>query len=177
MKARVIEIVTLAGLMVYGAANAQQIAYAKNDVKKENESIKHSFFKEEVSDFIISTASARLICAEEGRLAAERGTTDEIKEYGELMMRDQILLLGELKRLAVLNALTIPQDTYETVLALKSGREFNKAFIKTMILEHERDIEIFRQAANSADPEVSAFAARYLPLIESHLQKIRDIKR
>lgn len=178
MRAKATSIVALAGLLVCGlSATAQQIAYAKSDARVESELSIESPAKEEISNFIINAAHARMICAEEGRLASEKGTRHEIKQYGELMIKDQGRLLGELKRLAVLNEITIPEDIYENDLGDKCGKRFNHAFVKAMIEEHERDIKIFKKAMTYSDPEVSAFAARYLPLIESHLQKIKDIKR
>ena len=130
------------------------------------------------SNFIVSTASARIAIAEESRLASKEGTTDEIKEYSALMIKDQGRLLGELKRLAVLRDITLPEDeTYKDDLSDKSGRQFNSAYIRTMISEHERDVRLFRQAITCGDPEVSAFAERYLPVIESHLKMIKSIKK
>ncbi len=169
---------TIIGLLICGGAtNAQQIAYAKSDVSIKEESPEKVVFRDEISSFIINTAIARVICAEEGRLASEKATTKDIRRYGEMMIKDQGRLLGELKRLAVLNDVVIPNNTYEIYLDQKSGRQFNHAFIRNMIMEHERDIKIFKKATFSTDPEIAAFATRYLPLIESHLEMIKDIKR
>lgn len=130
-----------------------------------------------VTRFIVSTANSRMIIADESRLAAEAGTTTEIKEYGELMVKDQGRLLGELKRLAVLRNITIPDSTNGNELAEITGRQFNSTYIKTMIAEHERDIKLFKQAVAYGDPEVSEFAKRYLPVIEDHLKKVKGIKK
>ena len=45
-----------------------------------------------------------------------------------------------------------------------------------IIADHERDLKLFKKAAQCNDPEVSAFAKRYLPLIQSDLEKIKKIK-
>lgn len=179
MKAGLTGIALLAMSLVYGThAAAQEVAYARNSkVATGNKLPAKSLASEDISDFILSAAYARMICAEEGRLAAEKGTTPGIREYGKLMIKDQGRLLGELKRLAVLNGVSIPDRNYEIQLAQKSGRQFNNAFVKTMIMEHERDIKIFKEAIADGDPEVSEFASRYLPLIESNLKKIKSIKR
>jgi putative membrane protein len=153
-------------------ATAQEVAYARND-----DGVVTNSVNDETENFILTSAVARLIGAEEGRLAAEKGTTREMRAYGVLVVKDQKRLLGELKRLAVLKNLTIPEDINETELAGKSGRRFNVAFLKTMTAELERDRELFHEATMSADPDVAAFAVRYLPLIESHLKKIRSIRK
>jgi putative membrane protein len=177
MRAGVIGIVAFARLLVCEAdVTAQEIAYAKENVRP-TELNGSSFVREEISSFIVSSAVDRMRCAEAGRLAAEKGTTNAIKAYGELMIKDQGRLLGELKRLAVLNGITISENDYEGDLKRMSGRQFNRTFVKMMIAEHERDLRLFKEAMASGDPEVSAFAARYIPLIESHLTMIKDIKR
>ncbi len=61
-------------------------------------------------------------------------------------------------------------------LSEENGREFDRTFIKMIIVDHERDLKLFKKAAEYNDPEVSAFAKRYLPLIQSDLQKIKKIK-
>lgn len=178
MRAGVIVVIALAGLSVCClTASAQEFAYASNDLKLESELPEGSYVNQEAIRFIVSSAGARMIGAEEGRLAAQRGTTHEIQAYGELMIKDQGRLLGELKRLAVLKSISVPEEVQETELRTKSSKHFNNSFIKKMIAEHERDIKLFKDAITCGDADVSAFAAQYLPLIESHLEKIKAIKR
>ena len=61
-------------------------------------------------------------------------------------------------------------------LSEENGRDFDKTFIKMIIADHERDLKLFKKAAQCNDTEVSAFAKRYLPLIQSDLEKIKKIK-
>ncbi len=58
----------------------------------------------------------------------------------------------------------------------KNGEDFDKKFIKMMIIDHERDIKLFKKALDYKDAEVSAFAKKYLPMIQGHLDKIEVIK-
>lgn len=177
MRARVLIGVAFVGLLVCGTAAAQEMVLAKNDLTLESGLHESSPANEVIINFIVTSANARLTGAEEGRLAAQKGTTEKIKAYGALMIKDQGRLLGELKRLAVLKGITIPEDIQENEIREKSGRQFDHAFVKLMIEEHERDIKLFKNALACGDPDVSAFAAQYLPLIESHLEKIKSIKR
>lgn len=158
-------------------ATAQEVAFAKNDIGSDRAVWSGSGVNEEVEFFILTLATARMISAEEGRLAVEKGTTPEIREYGELAIKDHGRLLGELKRLAVVKNISLPEDISENHLKDKSGKQFNNTFIKTMIAELERDIEHFEKAATYGDKDVSAFAAEYLPLLQSHLKKLKSIKK
>lgn len=135
------------------------------------------------SVFIVEMVDARLMDYEEGKLAADRGTQLAIREYGEWMMRDQSVLLKQLNRLAAASRVTVPivigadkRDGLKDLLALE-GESFDKAFMRSIRIDHKRDVEKFKQATQLPDVSVAAFAAEKLPLIESHLEAIERIAR
>ncbi|HZY82481.1 MAG TPA: DUF4142 domain-containing protein [Cyclobacteriaceae bacterium] len=158
-------------------ATAQELAFAKNDVGSGKEEYRNTVIDADIEYLIVTLATARMISAEEGRLAAEKGTTEEIREFGELAIKDHGRLLGEIKRLAVIKNIALPDDINENDLGEKSGKQFNNTFIRNMIGELERDIKLFREAKTSGDPDVSMFASDYLPVLESHLKKIKAIRK
>ena len=55
------------------------------------------------------------------------------------------------------------------------GQEFDEKFIKIMTEELERDIKLFGKAVMSGDEGISKFAQHYLPLIQTHLNTIKEI--
>lgn len=170
--------VLFAGLSFFVTdALAQQDVYARNDKPSGARRAEEPVVYDEITSFILHSVATRMMIAEEGRLASKEGTTSGIKEYGELMIKDQGRLLGELKRIAVLRDLKLPEKFEDREPGSRSERPFNNAYIKTMIAEHERDIRLFRKAVNYGDPEVSEFARRYLPVVESHLEKIKSIRK
>lgn len=141
-----------------------------------------SLVAEEVSDFLIKSADARMMNAQAGLLAIEKGTNSAIRDFGERIMKDHSLLLEKIKKLASQRDIYLP-DQLSTKkvgdhrnLSEENGRDFDKTFIKMIIVDHERDLKLFKKAAQCNDPEVSAFAKHYLPLIQSDLDKIKKIK-
>lgn len=72
---------------------------------------------------------------------------------------------------------TISNDKQDGLdeLQKKSGKEFDEKFIKMMTIDHKRDIKDFKKATKYKDQEVASFASKYLPLIQSHLDKIIQI--
>jgi putative membrane protein len=46
-----------------------------------------------------------------------------------------------------------------------------------MILDHKRDVRTFEKATKSNDADVKLFATKYLPVVQSHLEKIRTLKK
>jgi putative membrane protein len=136
-----------------------------------------------ISEFIIESVDARLMDLEEGKVAMQRSTSKNLKEYGDLMIKDQSRMLEELKIIAERKQVKLPsnlsQEKAEGLADLKKehGESFDKKFIKMMILDHKRDVRKFERATKSNDADVKLFATKYLPVVQSHLEKIRTLKK
>lgn len=147
-----------------------------------NEKSEISLVEEDVADFLTKSAGARMMNAQEGLLAIERGQNASIREYGQLMMKDHSMLLEKIKMLAKQRDISLPaQISNRKVgehqnLSEENGSEFDERLVKMIIMDHQRDVKLFKKALLYNDPEVSEFARRYLPLIQSHLDKIKKIK-
>ena len=139
--------------------------------------------KEKTKTFLTEMTDARLMDREEGRQALKKGTTQKIKNYGQLMIEEQTYLLNELQKFAETKNIILPSEISKEKqnglekLKEKSGTDFDKKFIKMICIDHKRDVRKFKEAAKLSDSEVSAFAAKHLPMIESHLKKIRQIEK
>lgn len=133
--------------------------------------------------FLIEMTDARLMDTEESRLALERGTTPAVRDYAARMVREQAPLLAELRALAagagVVLPATIGADKRSGLedLAEAHGSSFDHRYIRSIRIDHERDVSEFRAARDLPDRAIADFAARTLPLIESHLEGIRQIDR
>ena len=141
-----------------------------------------SLVEDEIGDFLIKSADARMMDAQVGLLAIEKGSNATIRDFGQRMMNDHSVLLEKIKKLAIQRNISLPVqisnrkvDVHRN-LSDENGRDFDRTFIKMIIADHERDLKLFKKAAEYNDPDVSAFAKRYLPLIQSDLQKIKKIK-
>lgn len=135
-----------------------------------------------VTEFITDMAEARLMDLEEGKMAQQRSTSRDLKSYGTLMVNDQTEMLNEIKKLAALKGVALPsslgKQKEKGLNDLKEvhGKSFDKKFIKMMIIDHKRDVKKFERATRSTDADIQVFATRYLPYVESHLQKIKALK-
>lgn len=59
-----------------------------------------------------------------------------------------------------------------------SGSEFDKEYMSGMVKDHEAAVEDFQKQANEGtDPDIKAFAARTLPILQEHLQIARDVAK
>ncbi len=152
-------------------------AHSANEEKAENNVV-----DEDVAEFLVKSADARMMGSREGKLATKKGTTEAIRDYGQWMIKDQAILLKEIKRMAATRNITLPTNISEEKeegrekLADKEGTDFDEKFVKMMTIDHERDVKLFEKALQFKDKGVSSFARKYLPTIQAHLNKIEAIK-
>lgn len=154
----------------------------ENDAAKKSNVNEKKVVSEEVAVFLVRSADARLVNTKQGRLAMERGTTAAIREYGKLMLKDQATLMQQIKELAAKRNVALPQGISNTKddgresLAGKTGKDFDTQFVKMMKADQQRDVRLFKEASAFKDKGVSEFAQKYLPMIQSHLNKIEALE-
>ncbi len=136
----------------------------------------------EAAEFLVEMADARMMDGREGEVARDRGVHADVKAYGEVMVRDQAMLLAEIQALAASEGIFLPDRISNAKasglasLMGKTGEDVDSTFISMICIDHERDVKEFREATELADPEVRAFAARRLEMIEQHLAEAKAIK-
>jgi putative membrane protein len=88
----------------------------------------------------------------------------------------------ELKAIATRKSIALPQDINSDQkatmdkLSKLSGADFDKAYLADMVKDHEADAKEFEsQAKKGTDPDIKAFAAKTLPMVQRHLQMARDV--
>ncbi len=69
-----------------------------------------SLVAEEVADFLIKSADARMMNAQVGLLAIEKGTNSAIREFGQRIMKDHSVLLEKIKKLAIQRDIYLPDQ-------------------------------------------------------------------
>lgn len=137
----------------------------------------------EVTEFIQEVLQSRIMDIEQGKIAQQRCTSRPLKDYGTLMVTDQTRMLEELKKLAAEKGLSTTISLGEEKssglrdLKEKHGKDFDDKFIKMITIDHRRDVKKFEDALSSTDPDIQVFATKYLPLVRSHLDKIRSIRK
>jgi predicted outer membrane protein len=111
-------------------------------------------------------ASGGLMEVELGKVAAQRASSSDVKEFGQCMVTDHTKANDELKDLASRKNVTLhegldaKQQAEVTRLSKLSGHEFDQSYMKTMTTDHEHDVAAFKKAASSSpDADVKAFAS------------------
>ena len=112
-----------------------------------------------------------------GSLATENAGTPQVRAFGERMVTDHTQADDALKAIARQQDMTLPtgpssadKATAQRLQAMK-GKAFDTAYMRDMVQDHKQDVADFRKEAETGqDPALKAFAQKYLPVLQQHLQ-------
>jgi len=133
--------------------------------------------------FAIKAAQGGLAEIKLGRLAAEKASSPDVKAFGQQMVDDHGKANEQLKAVAESESMTLPADVngkqqamYDRLSKL-SGAEFDSAYVKDMVMDHQEDVKDFQKEAESGkDEKIKSFASQTLPVIQGHLEKVKAIQ-
>ena len=147
---------------------------------------KHATSGKQMSDqtFVTKAAAGGLAEVELGKLAQQKGSTEEVKNFGQRMVTDHGKANDELKSIAQKKNITLPTslDAHDQAtrdrLAKLSGPAFDRAYMRTMLTDHRKDVNEFKHESTSGkDPDIKAFASNTLPTLEDHLKQAQDANK
>ena len=131
--------------------------------------------------FFTDAASGGMMEVQLGQLAKEKAQSKEVKEFGARMVTDHGKANDELKQLAQQNKWTLPtklEPKHKSMVEKMqkvSGSEFDKQYMKGMVMDHAKDVADFRKATQKVkDPELKAWAEKTLPVLEQHHQMAKE---
>src|ERR1044072_6349320 len=128
-------------------------------------------------DFLMDAAMGGMMEVELGRIAAQQGASDAVKQFGQRMVDDHSKANQELMSLASSKGITLPTTMDEkhhkdmTKLSSMSGADCDRAYSKMMLSDHKKDVSEFeKQSTKGTDADLKAFASKTLPTLKEHLQ-------
>lgn len=135
-----------------------------------------------VEDFVKEAAIGGLMEVELGRYVEQNAANARVKNFGSMMVRDHSKANDELKSIASQKNIQLPASMDEkhmnsvNDLKKKKGAELDKDYMSDMVDDHEKDVDKFRkQSEDGKDPEIKAFAAKTLPVLQTHLDSAKSI--
>ena len=133
--------------------------------------------------FVREAAEGGMAEVELGKLAADKATNQDVKQFGQRMVDDHSKANDQLKQVAQQEGITLPttlsaKDKAEKErLSKLSGERFDQAYMSLMRKDHTKDVSEFRMESKSGhDPDVKSFAAQTLPTLQDHLKQAESIK-
>ena len=117
------------------------------------------------------------------KLAQTKGLSSEVKDFSMQMQRDHQKSNDELLKYASENGYAnIPTDITDDSkkdhekLSDKMGSEFDKAYAKQMVKDHEKMIKLFKlQIEEGKDEQLRTWASQTLPVLEQHLERAKTL--
>lgn len=165
--------IALAGLLIAVPAVTSAQAPATEKSSKLSRA-DEKFLKEAAGD---NLAEVKL-----GELAEQHAASDSVKEFGKRMATDHQKAYDELKQLASQKGVMVPtaldrthQALYDR-LAKLNGADFDRAYMKEMVKDHDKDVKEFQKQANSGkDPDLKSWASTTLSILKEHQQQAKQV--
>jgi putative membrane protein len=128
-------------------------------------------------------AEANIAEIQTGKLALEKGKSEQAKSFAQKMIDDHTAALQQLQTLAQSKGVKLPEDTdlqhkaIATALKPLSGDTFDSQYVKRVgVGDHERTVKLLQKVQqNAQDPELKAMAGKMLPTVQQHLQMAQKL--
>ncbi len=134
----------------------------------------HSFYRK--------AAMGGIAEVEMGRLAEDKASSPEVKEFAVMMVRDHTAANQQLEQLAASKQINLPKGPGTKARAEKvkleamSGAHFDKDYIADQVKAHEQTQALLQQEiASGQDADAKAFAQKILTTVQQHLAKAQQL--
>jgi putative membrane protein len=118
-----------------------------------------------------------------GNLAAANSSNPAVQQFGRRMVVDHGRAGQDLAQIAARKGATLPselmgrQQKEVDKLTKLAGPDFDKAYVALMVKCHKMDEKEFKRASEDVqDPDLKAFAANTLTMVQDHLKMAEDLQ-
>ncbi len=134
--------------------------------------------------FITEAAASDMFEIETGRLAQERATRAEVKQFARMMVEDHGRSSAELKKLAggltpavtPPTGLPAPLQTRLDALRAADGAAFDRLYLEQQAAAHDNALALHRAYAERGDNDaLRSFADRTAGVVERHREQVRTL--
>jgi putative membrane protein len=135
-------------------------------------------------DFVHTALQGGMAEVQLGQLAAEKGSSPDVKQFGQKMVDEHTKLGDQMKQVAQQIGVNAPKELSkkDRELAAKlqglSGQQFDNAYITAMVKDHKKDAQEFQsEAAQTQNPALKQVAQQGDQVIDQHLRMIEQIAK
>jgi len=134
--------------------------------------------------FLRKAAEGGIAEVQFGQLASQKGSSDDVKAFGQKMVTDHTALNDNLKPIADSMGVMLPkklskenQAEYDKLNGL-SGTDFDTEYLTLMVKDHHKDLHEFRvEFASVTDPTLKAAVADGQKVIREHMMMVDKLAR
>ncbi|HEY0742011.1 MAG TPA: DUF4142 domain-containing protein [Chryseosolibacter sp.] len=133
--------------------------------------------------FVQDAARSNLTEIEFGALAATKGNTEMVREFGQHMVDEHTTAQNELRDLANdygnvdwPDGLDAQHQQIREQLMETSGYSFDSLYMNSQVMDHQMTLEIFnREISGGTEQQVKTYAQKYQPHIQMHHEKADSV--
>jgi len=136
------------------------------------------------ADFAVKAANGGMAEVAMGKMAQQKGMSQEVKDFGAKMVtdhtkaNDNMMALAKQKNITLPAAISNDEQKKMDDMGKKSGKNFDKAYVHEMVDDHNKDVKDFEDASkNLKDADLKAFATTTLPTLKMHQTMIKAIDK
>jgi putative membrane protein len=135
-------------------------------------------------DFVQKAAMSDMYEVQAGQIAAQRGQSDAVKQFGQHMVEAHTQTTKELKGIVQAENIKVDlptglDDTHKQLiddLNSVSVNDFDKTYADQQVKAHKQAVDLFQSYAKSGDnAAVKQFASKTLPVIKQHLNDAQKL--
>lgn len=134
-------------------------------------------------DWAMKSADGGMMEVQSSELALKTSSSQAVKDFAQMMIDDHTKANNELKSLATSKGISLPAELgpehkakYDE-LAAKKGADFDKAYVATMDMDHQKTVQSFKDySQNGTDTDMKGWASKTLPTLEHHAMMVKDMQ-
>lgn len=133
--------------------------------------------------FIKKAAIGGMTEVELGKIAAKNGQKDDVKSFGDRMVKDHGKANDDLKSIASKMDVKVPEKVNAKHQAMidkfskMSADSFDAAYVKAMVQDHKKDIAEFEEAQGEVNNEdLKKFISDTVPIMKEHLEMVEKMQ-
>ena len=134
-------------------------------------------------DFVMKAAKTGMAEVQLATNVSNRATSPDVRNFAQKMMEDHNRANQELTTLAAGKHVDPPADidpdkkALDAELAKLNGAELDKKYMDAMVKDHAAAVADFEKASQTlADPDLKAWAAKTLPVLQEHHHMAEQVK-
>jgi putative membrane protein len=138
----------------------------------------------EEQKFVLKAAKSDETEISLSKLALQKSSDPQIKQFAEMMVTDHTKSTSMLKPIAMRHDVAIPEnpgpanDAKYRMLEGKSGKAFDKAYIQTMVADHQSTLQAFQSASGQVqNPKLKEFITTVEPIVKHHLDVAKQLSQ
>ncbi len=132
--------------------------------------------------FITDAIQGNLAEIQMGQLAQQKGQSDAVKSFGQMLVTDHQANNDKAKQVASQLGVTPPtqpnakEKAGYRKLSKLSGTAFDRQFARMMVTDHKQTIAQFQREAKRTNDPLGQYASDSLPVLKKHLDTAEKIE-